>query len=79
MDETLDMLAGGKWFSTLDLKSGYWQVLLHPDYKEKTVFSMGQGLWQFMIIPFGLCSTPETFEGLMEIVLRLRVMPDMPV
>jgi hypothetical protein len=44
--DTLDMLAGGKWFSTINLKSGYWQVTLHPDDK-KTAFSTGQGLWQF--------------------------------
>jgi hypothetical protein len=44
IDETLDMLAGAKWFSTLDLKSGYWQVNLLLDDKEKTAFLTGQGL-----------------------------------
>jgi hypothetical protein len=33
IDDTLDTLAGAKWFPTLDLKCGYWQVALHPDYK----------------------------------------------
>jgi hypothetical protein len=42
-DSTLDMLAGAKWFFTLDLKNGYWQVNLHLDDKEKTVFLTGQG------------------------------------
>jgi len=69
IDDTLDTLAGARWFSTLDLKSGYWQVALHPEDKEKTAFSMGQGLWQFTVMPFGLCNTPATFEQLMESVL----------
>ncbi|GFX28126.1 hypothetical protein TNCV_424531 [Trichonephila clavipes] len=45
IDDTLDTFAGNTWFSTLDLKSGYWQVELHPDDKEKTAFTTGQGLW----------------------------------
>jgi hypothetical protein len=70
IDNTLDTLAEATWVSTLDLKSSYWQVDLHPDNKEKTAFSMGQGLWQFTVIPFGLCNTPVAFEQLMETVLR---------
>jgi hypothetical protein len=69
-EETLEMLAGAERFSTLDLKSGYWQVDLHPDDKENTAFSMGQELWQFRIMPFGHCIAPATFERLMEAVLR---------
>lgn len=38
IDDTRDMLSGVKWFSTPDFKSGYWQVVLHSDGKEKTVF-----------------------------------------
>ncbi|GFY12549.1 hypothetical protein TNCV_2447401 [Trichonephila clavipes] len=44
IDDTLDTLAGNTWFSTLDLKSGYWQVELYTDDKEKTSFTTGQGL-----------------------------------
>ena len=44
IDDTLDTLAGAQWFSTLDLKSGYWQVALYLEDKEKTAFTTGQGL-----------------------------------
>jgi hypothetical protein len=69
IDDTLDTLAGTKWFSILDLRSGYWQVDVHPDDKEKTAVSTGQGLWQITVMPFGLCNAPATFERLMETVL----------
>ncbi|GBM78407.1 Retrovirus-related Pol polyprotein from transposon gypsy [Araneus ventricosus] len=45
--DTLDALNGSQWFSTLDLKSGYWQVEIQPEDKEKTALTTGQGLWQF--------------------------------
>jgi hypothetical protein len=70
IDDTLDTLAGAQWFSTLDLKSGNWQMALHPEDKEKTAFSTGQGLWQFTVMPFGLCNAPATFERLIESVLK---------
>ena len=71
IDDTLDMLSGMKWFSTIDLKSGYWQVELSPEDKEKTAFStgIGNGLWHFNVMPFGLCNAPATFERLMDRVM----------
>ena len=44
IDQTLDKLAGKSWFSTLDLKSGYWQVKIRPEDRDKTAFSIGNGL-----------------------------------
>ncbi|GBL80842.1 Retrovirus-related Pol polyprotein from transposon 297, partial [Araneus ventricosus] len=70
IDDTLDALNGSQWFTTLDLKSGYWQVEIRPEDREKTAFTTGQGLWQFKVMPFGLCNAPATFERLMETILR---------
>lgn len=69
IDESIDTLTGSKWFSTLDLASGYWQVEVNPEDKEKTAFSTHMGLFQFNVMPFGLSNAPATFERLMESVL----------
>ena len=63
IDDTLDMLAGKRWFSTLDLASGYWQVSLSPEARCKTAFATHSGLFQFKVMPFTLCNAPATFEG----------------
>lgn len=58
IDDAVDSLIGSQWFSSLDLKSGYWQVQLSEDAKRKTAFSTGTGLWQFKVMSFGLCNAP---------------------
>ena len=70
IDESLDSLGHSKYFSTLDLTSGYWQVELKEDAKEKTAFTTRNGLYQWEVLPFGLTSAPSTFERLMETALR---------
>ena len=70
IDNTLDMLAGKRWFSTLDLASGCWQVSLSLEVRCKTAFVTHSGLFQFKVMPFGLCNAPATFERLMDRVLQ---------
>ena len=70
IDDSLDLLAGMRYFSTLDLAIGYWQVGMVPYSKEKTAFVTHEGLYEFSVMPFGLCNVPATFQQLMEVTLH---------
>ena len=69
IEEALARLEGSSYFSIMDLESGYWQVPIRPEDKPKTAFITADGLYQFKVMPFGLCSAPATFQRMMDTVL----------
>lgn len=69
IQDTLDTLSMAKWFSTLDLASGYWQVELTPRARQAAAFCSRKGLFEWNVMPFGLCNAPATFQRLMDRVL----------
>ena len=67
IDEMLDSLQGSQWFSSLDLKSGYWQVKMDEESKPLTAFTVGPlGFYECKRMPFRLTNDPATFQRLME-------------
>ena len=69
IDDLLDALIGSHYFSTLHLRSGYWQVSVADADREKTAFITPDGLWEFIRLPFGVCGGPATFQRAIEIIL----------
>ena len=69
IDEMYAKLKGAKFFSTIDLRSGYYHIALGKDLRAKTAFVMSFGNYKFLQVPFGLAQAPAFFQHLMNKVL----------
>ena len=70
IDDAIDALSGSTLFTTLDLQSGYHQVAMHSESRDKTAFISHAGLYEYNVMSFGLTNAPSTFQRLMSTVLH---------
>ena len=54
----------------MDLLSGFWQIMIKPEHRDKTAFLTSRGLYEWLVMPFGLCNAPSTFQRLMDAIIK---------
>ena len=67
IQETMESMVGARFFSTMDLKSGFWQVKMAKDPQQYSAFTVGSmGVYEFLRMPYRLCNALATFQRLMQ-------------
>jgi len=69
IDTCLDTLDGCQYYSSCDLRWGYWQTAIDERDCDKTAFVTRKGQWHFKVLSFGLCNAPSQFDRIMELVM----------
>jgi len=69
IEELFEELHGANWFTTLDLRSGFHQILVHPEDQFKTAFLTHHGYFEYKVMPYGLTGAPATFQFVMNHIL----------
>ena len=72
IDDLFDKLRA-KWYTKLDLKQGFNQIRIAPEDVHKTAFSTSNGHYEWLVMPFGLCNAPATFQSLMQFILKEQI------
>ena len=70
IDECLDHMREASVFTKMDLRSGFHQILIFPEHREMTAFQTRWGMFQYTVMPIGLCNAPATFQRTMNSILQ---------